>query len=118
MNELRKPTAHFTQIENRILRSPQLTFKAKGLYAYMLSMIEGWNFSMERITKDTKESIGAISSAFKELEKVHLVSRRKKADGFMIYQFHDFEDSTFTEVHPKPGRKHSYDTWSSICANL
>ena len=104
MNELRKPTAHFTQIENRILRCPQLTFKAKGLYAYMLSMIEGWNFSMERITKDTKESIDAISTAFKELEDVHLVSRRKKTDGFMVYQFHDFDDSVLSDAPMKRSR--------------
>jgi hypothetical protein len=94
MNELRKPTVPFTQIENRILRNPYLTFKAKGLYAYMMSMTDGWRFAMDRITKETKESIDAVRSAFTELEEMHLVSRRKKSDGFMLYQFHAFEEST------------------------
>ena len=105
MNELRKSTVPFTQIENRILRCPYLTFKAKGLYAYMMSFPDGWRFAMDRIAKETKESRDAIRTAFIELEQFHLVSRRKKSNGSMIYQFHDFGDSAISDEPEEVIRK-------------
>jgi len=69
-NNLRK---NFTIVDNSILNSKELSLKAKGLYAYMLSKPENWNFSYAGMKFELKEGEKSLRSAVKELENINIL---------------------------------------------
>jgi hypothetical protein len=72
-----RPEAHFTQIRNEVLRDQRLSFKARGVLAYVLSMPDNWRSTAEDIASQGKEGRDAIRTALKELEELGYVQRRK-----------------------------------------
>jgi hypothetical protein len=56
-------------VSNHVLRNTNLSLKAKGLYAYMWSLPEDWDYSVSGLTKVLKEGRDAINEALKELER-------------------------------------------------
>lgn len=76
MNSL-KVEKRFGLVPNSILNSKKLSFRAKGIWAYIYSKPDGWEFSIKNIAHQSKEGIEAIRNAVKELENQHLLKRRK-----------------------------------------
>jgi hypothetical protein len=62
-----------------------LSLKAKGLYSYMRSKPNGWDFSAKRIAEENKDGRGAILAAMKELEDSGYLQRTKRGDGRVVY---------------------------------
>ncbi|MBR5613985.1 MAG: helix-turn-helix domain-containing protein [Clostridia bacterium] len=73
-----KKEKDFVQIPNSILTSPDISLKAKGILALMLSLPDNWKFSIEGIASKCKESRECISNAIKELESAGYVKRSMK----------------------------------------
>lgn len=89
MNEecnFKKNIAPFTQVHNDVLNCAELSWKAKGLFAYLMSKPEGWYFSIDRIVNDAKDSRDSIRTAMKELEEAGLLSRSRQHTGRMHYE--------------------------------
>lgn len=88
----------FTKILNSTLRDARLTFKARGLLAFMLGHPNNWETRVGWIEEQTQDGREAIRSAFAELEKYgYLVRERVRAqnglhDGY-IWHWHE-EPST------------------------
>lgn len=76
-------------IPNDLLNSVEISFKAKGLYAYIQSKPDSWEFSAERIAKQVKEGLPSIISGLKELETFgYLVRHRYQNNrGFWIVDY-------------------------------
>ena len=70
-----KKEKDFVQIPNSILTSPDISLKAKGILALMLSLPDNWKFSIEGIASKCKESKECISNAIKELESAGYIKR-------------------------------------------
>ena len=70
-----KKEKDFVQIPNSILTSPDISLKAKGILALMLSLPDNWKFSIEGIVSKCKESKECIGNAIKELESAGYVKR-------------------------------------------
>ena len=68
-----------------ILNSPLLSFKAKGVYAYIQAKPDGWDFSSKRIQNETKESIDSVQASLKELENNGLLIREKQPNNRIKY---------------------------------
>lgn len=58
----------FTIITNAALRDTNLSLKAKGLLALMLSEHDGWNFTIKGLSAKCKEGVDAVAAIVKELE--------------------------------------------------
>jgi hypothetical protein len=82
---LRKEGVPFVQVANEVLNSETLTFKAKGLYAFIASKPDGWQFSIYRIALQTKEGRDSVSAGLKELEDEGWLVRMRKNDGRVEY---------------------------------
>ena len=67
----------FGQVPNELLNNADLSFKAKGLYAYIQSKSDSWQFSATNISRQTKESVNSINSGLKELEDSGYLLRKK-----------------------------------------
>ena len=85
MAKYTKEKIPFTQVANRVLNDPNLSMNAKGLYGYLFSKPEDWNFSAERIIQDMAESRRTILKYLKELEMVDLLKREKLKTGRVTY---------------------------------
>lgn len=68
----------FTIITNAALRDTNLSLKAKGLLALMLSEHDGWNFTIKGLSAKCKEGVDAVAAIVKELEAQGYVMRRRE----------------------------------------
>lgn len=57
----------FTQVPNFIINDKKVSLKAKGLYLYMVSKPDNWEFSFNGMQSQLHESVGAISRIIDEL---------------------------------------------------
>jgi len=76
-NFINKTQGNFTIVQNEILNSTLLSFEEKGLYTYLISKPDGWNFSSNGIQLDSKEKLGSIKRMLKSLENTGLLIRHK-----------------------------------------
>lgn len=68
MNKKRNNSKNpYTQIQNIILQDNRLTLKARGLFVYMWSLPDDWNFTEESLAKKLVEGRKAVRSAIQEL---------------------------------------------------
>ena len=82
----------FTQVSNECLDNLNLSWRAKGLYSFLLSKatIEGWRFSKSRLIKQAKEGRDALTVAIDELRKagyLEMVPRREEGGTFSGYDW-------------------------------
>lgn len=87
-NILIKQQVPFTQVPNELLYNPTISFKAKGLWAYMSAKPAGWQFSAKRIAEETKEERKAVLGGLKELAEAGYITAKKLGDGRMEYTLH------------------------------
>lgn len=80
---------NFGIVPNDLLNNKDLTFKAKGIYAYIQSKPDTWDFSAERISMQTKEGITSVRMALIELEKAGYLIRTQSRNnkGHLTYSY-------------------------------
>lgn len=72
----------FTRIDNNIINDDRMHLKALGLYTYMWSKPDDWQFYIEAIAKDFKDGKAAISTAIHELMDLGYLQRvQNRKDG-------------------------------------
>lgn len=70
----------YTVMSNHHLRNKELSLKAKGLLSQMLSLPEGWDYTLKGLSSINRESVDAIRTAVWELEKKGYIERRQGRD--------------------------------------
>lgn len=73
-------------IPNDVLNSSRISFKAKGLFAFIQSKPDGWDFSAERISNQTNEGLTSVRTGLKELEKEGYLIRRKMHNQYGFFE--------------------------------
>lgn len=58
----------YTTVSNYHLRDKNLSLKSIGLLTIMLSLPEDWDYSLEGLTRITKDGLASVRTAVKELE--------------------------------------------------
>lgn len=86
-------TKNYTVMSNYHLQDRNLSFKAKGLLSYMLSLPSDWNYSIKGLSCVSMEGVKAIKSILKELEdNSYLVRFRKQGShGRFYYEYNIYE---------------------------
>lgn len=70
----------FTVLPNQALRDDRLSWKARGLLAFLLSQTEGWRVSSATLAKQAPDGIHAIRAGLRELEDHGYLVRQKHQD--------------------------------------
>lgn len=89
-----KQTKNFTQISNSALRRKELSLKARGLLAYMLSFSDEWDFSVSHIVRESGEREKSVRAALSELEAAGYVRHspiRSEEGKFVTVRYDVFE---------------------------
>ncbi|WP_281321990.1 helix-turn-helix domain-containing protein [Flavobacterium aestivum] len=86
MAKLTKQIVPFGMVPNTLLNDNKISLKAKGLFAFMQSKPDGWNFSVDKIAFQCKEAKSSISEGLKELENFGYLIRKKQqtGNGFVV----------------------------------
>ena len=92
-------TKDFTIMSNYHLRDRNLSFKAKGLLSFMLSLPEDWDYSLKGLCAISKENRDAIRSTLKELQDNHYLEIEKVRGnkGYFEYNYLIYEKPHFIE---------------------
>lgn len=90
-------TKDFTVMSNFHLRDKNLTYKAKGLLSFMLSLPEDWDYSLAGLTSISKESRDGIRSILKELQDNHYleIEKVRGEKGYFEYNYLIYEKPHF-----------------------
>ncbi len=70
----------YTNIDSRALNDAALSFRARGVLAWLLSKPDGWSVSSEAIARSGAEGRDAIRTALDELEALGYLVRWKAQD--------------------------------------
>lgn len=78
----------YTVINNTVLEDERLSWRARGIAAYLLSKPDDWEINSDYLWKQGTEGRDAVRSAMKELEECGYLVREKRRN----------EDGTFNTV--------------------
>lgn len=96
---------NFTVIPNSVLNHPNLSFKAKGLLAHILSKPAHWRTHTRQLAAVGPDGIDAIRTALRELETHGFVRRHRyqdKTTGRWCYDTHVFDSPQLSTACPQP----------------
>lgn len=68
-------TKNYSVINNDFLRRNDLSWKAKGILTYVLTLPDDWNINLKEVMKHATEGKAAFRSGWKELEDAGYVER-------------------------------------------
>lgn len=72
---------NYTVMSNVHLRDRSLPLKAKGLLSLILSLPDGWDFTLKGLAKLSADGLDSTRSAIRALEKSGYIIRRQLYDG-------------------------------------
>lgn len=78
-----KKDTNYVVMDKTFLSDTRLSWKAKGIMAYMLSMPDDWTFYFDELIKHSTDGKSSFKSGFNELKKNGYVrrERQKREDG-------------------------------------
>ena len=86
MPKLRKKcTGNFTIICNTILRDKNIGSSARGAYCTMMSMADGWNFTVRGLAAVMGEGVTKTSNSLKVLERSPIILAIQNNSSLSIY---------------------------------
>lgn len=92
-------TRDYSIIANPCLRDPKLSARAKGIYAYLMTLPSDWKLYMKELRRHFKEGRDALQTAMHELEDAGYVTKETRRAGCRLdgwaYTVH--ETSQITE---------------------
>ncbi len=105
MGQIKKSKKNYTQVSNTILNDNKLSLKARGLFAFMDSKIDGWNFTIKSISKQVKDGEDSVRTALEELKNNGYIKYHKQQNGHGIYELFDVPNVENPNVeNPKMGK--------------
>ena len=91
---VKEHTSRFTIISNEVIQNDEISARAKGLHAYLISLPDDWKIFKSELVRHFTEGRDALNSAFNELEQSGYIVKNKKrnSDGqFAGYQYRVYE---------------------------
>ena len=84
---------NYTVMGNYHLRDINLSYKAKGLLSFMLSLPNNWDYSITGLCRVSKENMKAIRSTLHELEEQGYLKRTRvqNSKGHFTYDYSIYE---------------------------
>ena len=101
MAQLKKGLQEYGRTPNRLLNDKSISLKAKGLFAFIESKPDNWDFSVRSLAGLLKEGRDSVGEALKELEGFGYITRSKYQDSSghwcICYTTHEVSENPDTE---------------------
>jgi hypothetical protein len=76
----RQPHEQYAMVPNATARDNALSFRARGVFTYLLSQTPGWRITTETVAREGREGREAVRAAFRELEDAGYIRRVRVND--------------------------------------
>ncbi|QEL69880.1 MULTISPECIES: DnaD domain protein [unclassified Bacillus cereus group] len=76
-----KKDSNYSVINNTGLKDERLSWKAKGILAYALTLPDDWTFHISELARHAKDGEDSLRTGFKELKELGYVKRYPVRDG-------------------------------------
>ncbi|MHA4131480.1 DnaD domain-containing protein [Bacillus cereus] len=76
-----KKDSNYSVINNTGLKDERLSWKAKGILAYALTLPDDWTFHISELARHAKDGEDSLCTGFKELKELGYVKRYPVRDG-------------------------------------
>jgi DnaD/phage-associated family protein len=101
-----KKEDNYTVVNNYCLRDNRLSWKAKGLLVYLLSLPDDWQIYQDELIQHSTDGISSTSSGIRELMEYGYIKRerRRNEQGHLkgyIYTVYEQPLTTFTDCSPR-----------------
>lgn len=94
----KKKKANYTIIDNGVFKDTKLSLKAKGLLCQMLSLPDGWSFSIEGLTRFASDGRDSVAKALNELKEAgYFYREQRRNDGKFQGIEYIVSETPFTE---------------------
>lgn len=80
MSNVTFPKKGFTVLQNKVLRDERLSWKARGIFAYIFSQATGWNFYITEVVSHAPDGKDSLLSGIRELETYGYLTRSRVRD--------------------------------------
>jgi hypothetical protein len=109
MRIVRTPrTARFTVLSNDLLEDENLSFKARGLLAYLLSRPDGWHTDARQLAEHSTDGRTAVLSGLRELEEAgYLIRQQCRDEKGQFYSYCEIRDEPTGVRFPDSGEADS-----------
>ena len=99
-----KKERDFTVINNSVLKDARLSWKAKGLFCYLLSLPEDWIIYQSELLNHATDGRESLRNAIQELEQLGYLQIEKKRDdkGHFTTMYRVIENPNETDGSRKP----------------
>lgn len=90
----------FLRVDYSTVRDETLSFEARGLLIFLLSMTDDWEFSIKGISRQTNTSERSVMRIIKELKEAGYITQEKRKDArghFNSYTWHIYETAELRE---------------------
>lgn len=82
IQRIKNKTDNYTIVSNEIFQRSDISARAKGIYAYIMTLPDDWKLYKSELYTHFSEGITAIDTAFKELEELgYITKERCKGEG-------------------------------------
>ena len=75
MGNFKKINGNFVTTSAQVAQDKRLSWKARGIFLYLASMSDGWNFYVDEIAKHAPQGKRALQNGLKELEEYGYLKR-------------------------------------------
>jgi hypothetical protein len=76
----KRPEAHYTVVQNEVIRDQRLSWRARGILIFLLSQPDNWKTTSAYLCSIGQEGRDSVRLAMTELEKHGYLARRKHQD--------------------------------------
>ena len=80
IQRIKNKTENYTIVSNEIFQKSDVSARAKGIYAYIMTLPDDWKLYKSELYKHFSEGRDAIDRAFKELETLGYIMMEKEKD--------------------------------------
>ncbi|WP_289932687.1 conserved phage C-terminal domain-containing protein [Lactobacillus delbrueckii] len=77
---IKQDRGNYTNISNQLIRDSRLSWKARGIFAYLWSQADEWDFYVSEVAKHATDGRDALRSGLKELEKYGYLTRKPSSN--------------------------------------
>ena len=75
---IKQTNNNYTNISNQLVRDKRLSWKARGIFAYLWSQADNWQFYVNEIATHATDGKDSLASGLKELEKYGYLKRKNR----------------------------------------
>lgn len=77
---IKRDRGNYTNTNNKVIRDERLTWKARGIFNYLWSQADNWQFYVAEIANHAKDGVKSTRSGLDELEKYGYLKRINRHD--------------------------------------